>query len=241
MQPPRSCQDGVDRPALGVTLPHELLGAELEQVDAGRQDGAQRRAGEIRDHRPAVPADVDHEPAVEVGIDDAEGLAAGDEGQVGVECRRQRHPVEPVGEMPIEGSAVHLDDLDALAGAAIVNVCPVRRPRGHGQQRDRLGVDQAAKHAPRLPSECAAERDGGPERPREAGDPESLPAGVQVQRRAVVVGLDGDREHRRGREDDQRAEVLVHIASVTIRHTGAASDGTEARVKRDEASWGDPS
>ena len=134
-------------------------------------------------------------------MEEIDGLAARNQGQVGIEARAQCDPIELVGGVPIQRLALDVDDLDPRATATVVYVDAVGRLCPRGPERQRLGLDQPAQDAAGLAAERTAEDNVRPERRRQPRDPEALPAAVEVYLRPVGPGLDRDRQQRGGRED----------------------------------------
>jgi hypothetical protein len=249
IQPERSGDDLRRFVARGVSLPHELLLAEPQQLDAAVKRSSQRRSCEVGDHELVVGAQIGDQSAVYSGVDDVRRLAAGDHSHVGVQAGAERDPVQLVRRVALKRAGVHAHDFRSGVAPSIVDVHAVGGAAGRRPELDRLGLDQTPEHTARLAAQRAAQAHFRAQRRREPRDPEALTTGMQMNLRAVGSRLDGDREERRRREHrdptrgwrrvalgasgvtlEARRQGKSHMASATIRRIGSTSDGTAAIV-----------
>ena len=180
----------------GVALGDQLIIVQAQQFDPAGERRPERRPGQIGDDQLSIDPQIAHQPAIEIRLDHIRGLAAGDQRDVSIEPRPQRHAVQLVSGVSVERPALDAHDLDSLAAATVVDVHAIRGVGAGCPQGQLRGVDQHFEHPPWLPAERAAEDDFGTERRGKSCHPEALASGMQVHLRAIDTRLDRDGQQR---------------------------------------------
>ncbi|MDX6620865.1 MAG: hypothetical protein QOK36_3251 [Gaiellales bacterium] len=129
-------------------------------------------------------------------------MRAREHADAGLERRAERHRVEVVDLVAAERTELGLPPLGALTLAAVVHVGAARlahRDRAHVELVTR---NEVAEDVAGLAAERRDEDRRAAQVLEHAGDPEPLPARMDVQLAGIAhAALDRDREDRRGGED----------------------------------------
>jgi len=163
---------------------------DLDDGGAAFDRGCKWLTGKVGDDQPVVGDEVSGEAPVDVGGEDRFGYTGTAEHAHGrVEAFDERGTVELIDLVTGEAGRGHGPDPDTFTAAPVIDVGAVHAGRFHRPQPQRLRLEQATYDPTGLPTEGDTEDDVDAQLADQPGDPEYLPARVEVHLR--VAGTAG--------------------------------------------------